>query len=63
MKALVLRLDAPMMSFGGVMVDQHGVIDRFPGVALLTGLIANALGWHHGATRAPGFRSALGCTT
>ena len=48
MKALVLRLDAPMMSFGGVMVDQHGVIDRFPGVALLTGLIANALGWHHG---------------
>lgn len=48
MRALVLRLDAPMMSFGAVLVDQHGFIDRFPGTAMLTGLIANALGWHHG---------------
>jgi len=47
MRALVLRLDAPIMSFGTVMVDQHGFIDRFPGTAMLTGLIANALGWHH----------------
>ena len=43
MRALVLRFDAPLMSFGGVMVDQHGVIDRFPGTAMLTGLLANAL--------------------
>jgi CRISPR system Cascade subunit CasD len=47
MKALILRLDAPMMSFGGVMVDQHGFIDRFPGTAMLCGLVANALGWNH----------------
>jgi CRISPR system Cascade subunit CasD len=47
MRALVMRLDAPMMSFGTVIVDQHGYIDRFPGTAMLCGLIANALGWHH----------------
>lgn len=35
------------MSFGGVMIDQHGFTDRFPGTAMLTGLIANALGWRH----------------
>ena len=48
MRALVLRLDAPLMSFGGVLVDHHGFIERFPGTALLTGLLANALGWRHG---------------
>jgi CRISPR system Cascade subunit CasD len=48
MKALILRLDAPMVSFGGVLIDQHGVIDRFPGLAMLTGLVGNALGWNHG---------------
>ena len=48
MKALVLRLEAPLMSFGGVIVDQHGFIERFPGGAMLVGLVANALGWRHG---------------
>ena len=48
MKAIILRLDAPMMSFGSVVVDQHGFTDLFPGLAMLTGLAANALGWHHG---------------
>jgi len=48
MDALILRFDAPLMSFGGVMVDQHGPTDRFPGVAMLTGLLANALGYRHG---------------
>lgn len=48
MRALILRLDAPLASFGGVLVDQHGVIERFPGQALVTGLLANALGWRHG---------------
>ncbi|MCD6306700.1 MAG: type I-E CRISPR-associated protein Cas5/CasD [Deltaproteobacteria bacterium] len=47
MKALILRLDAPMMSFGGVLIDRHGFIDRFPGQAMLAGLIGNALGWRH----------------
>ncbi|MCU7928142.1 MAG: type I-E CRISPR-associated protein Cas5/CasD [Candidatus Thiodiazotropha sp. (ex Dulcina madagascariensis)] len=48
MDILILRFDAPLMSFGGVMVDQHGPIDRFPGLAMLTGLLANALGYRHG---------------
>lgn len=48
MKALILRLDATMMSFGTVLIDQHGFIDRFPGTSLLCGLIANAIGWDHG---------------
>jgi CRISPR system Cascade subunit CasD len=47
MKAAILRLDAPLLSFGTVMVDQHGFIDRFPGTSMLTGLLANALGWDH----------------
>lgn len=48
MRALVLRLDTPMMSFGGVMVDKHGFSERFPGTAMLTGMFGNALGWQHG---------------
>ena len=28
------------MSFGGVIVDQNNVTDRFPGLSLLTGLFA-----------------------
>lgn len=47
MRALILRLDAPFMSFGKVMVDHHGFIDRFPGTAMLVGMIGNALGWEH----------------
>lgn len=47
MDALILRLDAPLMSFGGVMVDQHNITDRFPGLSLFAGLLANALGWSH----------------
>ena len=43
---LVLRLDAPLMSFGGVSVDQVGPVRDFPTASMLTGLIGNALGWH-----------------
>lgn len=42
---LILRLDAPLMSFGGVAIDQLGVIDAWPHASLLTGLIGNALGY------------------
>jgi CRISPR system Cascade subunit CasD len=45
---LLLRFDAPLMSFGGVRVDERGVIDEVPGLSLVTGLLANALGWDHG---------------
>ena len=47
MEGLILRFDAPLMSFGGVKVDQHNVTDRFPGLSMIAGLIANALGWVH----------------
>ena len=42
---LVLRLEAPMMSFGSVTVDHVGRSRDFPSASLLTGLIGNALGW------------------
>jgi CRISPR system Cascade subunit CasD len=46
-RALILRLEAPLMAFGGPMIDHNGVTRRFPGLAQVTGLFANALGWHH----------------
>lgn len=47
---LILRFDAPLMSFGGVVVDQNHPVERFPGASMLTGLIGNAAGWRHGDT-------------
>jgi CRISPR system Cascade subunit CasD len=47
MDCLLLRFDAPLMSFGGIVVDQLNPLERFPGRSLLTGLIGNALGWDH----------------
>ncbi|MFC4236050.1 type I-E CRISPR-associated protein Cas5/CasD [Thalassospira xianhensis] len=42
---LVITLKAPLISFGGAAVDQKGVIRDFPASSMITGLIANALGW------------------
>ena len=42
---LILRLDAPLMAFGGVAIDQVGPTRDFPAASMLTGLIGNALGW------------------
>lgn len=42
---LVLRLASPLIAFGGETIDNHGVIRDFPALSMLTGLIANALGW------------------
>jgi len=47
MEVLRLRFDAPLMSFGGVIVDQHNVTDRFPCLSMLAGLFGNALGLSH----------------
>ena len=47
-EALILRLEAPLMAFGGPLVDQHGVTRRLPGLAQLAGLLGNALGFRHG---------------
>lgn len=44
MNVVLLRFDAPLMSFGGVVVDQHNKTDLFPYRAMLAGLVANALG-------------------
>lgn len=44
---LLLRLQAPLMSFGAPLVDQHGFTLRFPGRAMLAGLLGNALGYAH----------------
>lgn len=45
---LILRLQAPMLSFGDPMIDQNGPTAAFPGLSVLTGLLGNALGWEHG---------------
>lgn len=42
---LVLRLDAPLMSFGSEAVDAFGVVRDFPARSAVTGLVGNALGW------------------
>lgn len=47
MRVLLLRFDAPLVSFGAPAVDQNGVVQSFPALSMLTGLIANALGWDH----------------
>lgn len=42
---LVLRLEAPLLAFGAVAIDQVRPTSDFPGLSMLTGLLANALGW------------------
>lgn len=44
---LLLRLEAPLMSFGAPMVDAIGRTARLPGQAQLVGLLGNALGYSH----------------
>lgn len=44
---LVLRFDAPLMSFGDVRVDAIGRTRDFPGQSMITGLIGNALGYDY----------------
>ena len=45
MRWLHMRFRAPLASFGGEAIDSRGVIRRFPSRSMLTGLLANALGW------------------
>jgi CRISPR system Cascade subunit CasD len=46
-KILVLHFDAPLMSFGAPIVDQNGVIQPYPALSMLTGMVGNALGIDH----------------
>lgn len=45
---LLLRLSSPLIAFGGETIDNLGVIRDFPALSMVTGLIANALGWDRG---------------
>lgn len=47
MEFLVLRLDAPLMSFGAPIIDRHGVIQPYPAKSMIVGLLSNALGYEH----------------
>ena len=47
MRALLLRFEAPLMSFGAVCVDSRGPTWDHPTLSQVTGLIANALGYDH----------------
>ncbi|MCB1859839.1 MAG: type I-E CRISPR-associated protein Cas5/CasD [Gammaproteobacteria bacterium] len=42
---LLIRLEAPLIAFGGETIDNFGVIRDFPALSMVTGLLANALGW------------------
>lgn len=42
---LILRLEGPLMAFGEVAVDELRPSGLFPAQSMLTGLLANTLGW------------------
>lgn len=46
MRCLIIRLEAPLMSWGGELLDMTPAPNRdFPPLSLMVGLIANAMGW------------------
>lgn len=45
---LLIRLTSPLIAFGGETIDNFGVIRDFPALSMVTGLLANALGWERG---------------
>ncbi|MFW6189813.1 MAG: type I-E CRISPR-associated protein Cas5/CasD [Planctomycetota bacterium] len=47
MEVLLLRFEAPLMSFGAPIVDNRGVIQPYPALSMICGLLGNALGYHH----------------
>jgi len=47
MDILILRLDAPLISFGAPIVDRHGEIQSYPALSMITGMLGNALGYDH----------------
>ena len=47
MDVVLMRLDAPMMSFGDVRVDNYCDTREHPALSMLTGLLGNALGYDH----------------
>lgn len=53
-EVLLLRLDAPLMSFGATRVDANNVTGEFPLRSMIAGLLANALGYDHREAQATG---------
>ena len=51
MRWLHLRLCAPLAAFGGEAIDAHGVTNDFPAQSMVTGMLANALGWRRSLRR------------
>lgn len=49
---LLMRLEASLMSFGATAVDYRRPVQPWPAVSMLTGLLANALGWQRADTTA-----------
>lgn len=47
MDVLLLRFDAPLMSFGAPIIDNQGEIQPYPALSMMTGLLGNALGVDH----------------
>jgi len=47
MEALIIRLDAPLMSFGAPIIDRHGKVQAYPALSMITGMLGNALGYDH----------------
>jgi len=45
MDVMILRMQAPLMSFGETAIDQHRRTDRHPFKSMVVGLMANALGF------------------
>jgi CRISPR system Cascade subunit CasD len=45
MRCLILVLAGPLLAFGAEAVDSRGVVSDFPATSMLTGLLANALGY------------------
>jgi CRISPR system Cascade subunit CasD len=47
MDVILLRFEAPLMSFGAPIVDNRGEIQPYPALSMMTGLLGNALGVDH----------------
>lgn len=47
MEVLILRLDAPLISFGAPIIDRHGKVQPYPALSMIAGMLGNALGYDH----------------
>ncbi len=47
MDVLILRLDAPIISFGAPIIDRHGKVQSYPALSMIAGMLGNALGYDH----------------